>query len=143
MGGVSFEVHEKRIGDLKADVARTHRTVSALMDEGVALKREIERLTAENEKLRLWAEDEQRKRHKAEEDRMNERSEVARLLAALADTLSEVVEVRKNIIEASALDPNRGNRKYDEAYQKETARLDAMIYRARAALEQSVPKAEG
>lgn len=60
----------------------------------------------------------------------------ARLRAALTETLAEVVEIRKNITDARQYNYEAiAHPKFDETYQREMARMDAMIGRARNVLK--------
>lgn len=69
--------------------------------------------------------------------------EIGRLRASLCETLAEVVEIRKNITDARQHNYEAiAHPKFDETYQREMARMDAMIERARNALthEQEAPQ---
>lgn len=71
------------------------------------------------------------------------RTDNDRLRAALTETLAEVVEIRKNITDARQHNYEAiAHPKFDETYQREMARMDAMIERARNALthEQKSPQ---
>lgn len=60
---------------------------------------------------------------------------VRRLETSVRELLSEVSEIRKNIIDAHEHDPMaRRDPKYDATYQHEIARIDALVGRANRAL---------
>lgn len=69
------------------------------------------------------------------------RAAAPKLYEALKETLGEAVEHRKNIIEARTENfMGVGNPALQEAYDKEIARFDAMIDRARSALARAALK---
>ena len=124
---------EAEIERLRAELAKHEQSASEFHAD---ICGENDNLKAEIKQLQTW--NENAKNHNADLEREN-----ARLRAALKETTAEAVEHRKNIIECHTADPNYfSNPAYREAYDKELARMDGVIERARAALEQKL-KGEG